>query len=82
VKRELELDLLGSQAANAKCMVFVYKLDGDDGRRGFERDRFADTVVGTALARFKLLKEGDGRRRTMHMRQIRWSLRQCEREDW
>lgn len=44
MQRELELDLLGAQAANAEGMVFVDELDSDDGCRGFGRDCFADAV--------------------------------------
>ena len=44
MQRELELDLLGAQAADAEGMVFVDELDSDDGCRGFGRDGFADTV--------------------------------------
>jgi hypothetical protein len=49
VQRELELDLLGAQAADAEGMVFVDELDGDDGCCGFGRDGFADTVEEIVL---------------------------------
>ncbi len=53
VQRELELDLLGAQAADAEGMVFVDKLDGDDGGCGFGRDGFADAIVTVVLAWLK-----------------------------
>jgi hypothetical protein len=44
VQRDLELDLLGLQAADSEGMVFVYEFDRDDGaRRGFGNG-FADAV--------------------------------------
>lgn len=50
MQRELELDLLRAQASDAEGMVFIYELDGDDGRCGFERDCFANAVVARVLA--------------------------------
>ena len=50
---ELELDLLGAQAAHAEGMVFVDELDSDDGCRGFGRDCFADAVGVRALVWFE-----------------------------
>lgn len=44
MQSELELDLLGAQAAHAEGMVFVDELDSDDGCRGFGRDCLADAV--------------------------------------
>jgi hypothetical protein len=48
--REVELDLLGAQAADAEGMVFVDEFDGDDGCRCFGRDGFADAIVARVLA--------------------------------
>lgn len=50
MQRELELDLLGAQAADTEGMVFVYELDGDDGSRGFERNGLTDAVVARLSA--------------------------------
>lgn len=49
MQRELELDLLWAQAADAEGMVFVDELDSDDGRRGFGRNGLADAVVVKVL---------------------------------
>ena len=53
MQRELELDLLRAQAADAECMVFVDELDSDDGCRGFERDGFTDAVGVRVLVWFE-----------------------------
>jgi hypothetical protein len=50
VQRELELDLLGAQAADAEGMVFVDEFDSDDWCCGFERDGLANAVVARLLA--------------------------------
>lgn len=44
VERGLEFDLIGSQAADSECVVFVYEFNRDDGCGFVRRYGFTDAV--------------------------------------
>lgn len=80
VQGDLQLDLLGLQAAYSEGMVFVYEFDRDDGSRCGQGNGFADAVWSrNGISQAVGVRLQVGVRRTRRRRRSRWSWIRCGR---